>query len=185
MLSIYIPPQEIFNEETMTFEEFKGAKLQLEHSLVSVSKWEANWKKPFMADTKKTKQEIKDYIRCMTITQNVDPRAYDLLDKDTLKTINDYIHDPRTATTFKTIPGASKSRKTSEIQTSELIYYYMIACEIPFECQKWHLNRLLTLIHICSIKNDPKGQKKMSKRDIYSQNKALNAARRAKYGTKG
>lgn len=185
MLTIKVPPKEYFIEETSTFHQFPGATLQLEHSLVSISKWEAKWKKPFLTDQKKTTEELKDYVRCMTITQNVPSDVYDFLTRENIATINNYIHDSYTATTFKSPPGASKSRKSSETQTSELIYYYMIACEIPFECQKWHLNRLLTLIHICSIKNDPKGQKKMSKHDIYSQNKALNAARRAKYGTHG
>lgn len=186
MLTIKVPAKEFFIEETSSFGFFPGATLQLEHSLVSISKWESRWKKPFLTDQKKGTEELKDYVRCMTITQNIPSEVYDFLTRENIEEINKYIHDPYTATTFKSPPGVSKSRKTAETQTSELIYYYMIACEIPFDpCQKWHINRLLTLIHICSIKNDPKGQKKMSKKDIYSQNRALNAARRAKYGTHG
>lgn len=185
MLIINVPPQEYFNDETNTFKQFKGATLQLEHSLLSIFKWEGKYKKPFLSDGRKTNDEFKDYVKFMTINQ-VPSEAYKLLTRSDYKKIDSYIHDPCTATTFKTVPGASKGKKSSEIMTAELIYYYMIACEIPIDpCQKWHIDRLFTLLRICSIKNDPKGQKKMSKRDIYSQNKALNAARRAKYGTHG
>lgn len=183
MLTIRVPETEYFIEESSSFGFFPGATLQLEHSLISLSKWESKWKKPFLTSAAKTREELKDYIRCMTVN-NVPPETYDYLTKENIEAVNAYIHDPYSATTFKQAPGTTRKRG-GETQTSELIYYYMVALEIPFECQKWHLNRLLTLIHICAIKNDPKSQKKMSPSAVMSQNKALNAARRAKYGTKG
>lgn len=183
MLTIKVPQEEYYTEEDNTFHIFPGATLQLEHSLISLSKWESKWKKPFLTSAAKTKEELKDYIRCMTVNGASD-EVYDHLTRENIEAVNSYIHDPYSATTFKQAPGTARKRG-GETQTSELIYYYMVALEIPFECQKWHLNRLLTLIHICAIKNDPKGQKKMSPSAVMSQNKALNAARRAKYGTKG
>lgn len=180
MLTITIPSQELFDEKTNTFYETKERTLQLEHSLVSLSKWESKWCKPFLNKDEKTLDETIDYIKCMTITQNVDPITYNSLSKDNIKEINEYISAPMTATTFYEDPqGAGKK----ETVTSELIYYWMIALNIPMECQKWHLNRLLTLIRVCNVKNAP--AKKMSKGDIMRRNAALNAARRKQYNTKG
>lgn len=184
MLELTIPSQEFYNEETNEFfipDIIKnGVKLRLEHSLVSISKWESNWKKPFLTKEAKTINEIRDYIKCMTLTQNVNPKIYNYLTIDNIKTVNAYIDDPMSATTFR--EGYTK-HTNNEQTTSELIYYWMIALEIPMECQKWHLNRLLNLIRICNIKNSP--QKKMSKSEILARNKELNAIRRAKYNTKG
>ena len=169
----------------------KPMVLCLEHSLVSLSKWEAKFKKPYLSDTEKTDEEIMYYIKCMTITQNVDPAVYKLLNKNDLKAINDYVMDSMTATWFsdnrKKVEGQPPTPQSKEIITSELIYYWMISYQIPFECQKWHLNRLLTLIRICNVKEKQANGKngKMSKRDILSQNRALNAARRQRLGTKG
>ena len=182
MLTIVIPPKEYYDEQKEEFGYFKGAVLQMEHSLVSISKWEEKYKKPFLKKEAKTKEETLYYLKCMTITQNVDLKVYSFLSEENAKQINDYIHDPHTATTFSSNGERSSNR---EILTSELIYYYMIACEIPMECQKWHLNRLLTLIKICAIKNDPKGKKKMGKHETLSKYRSLNAARRSQYGTKG
>lgn len=180
MLSIYIPPAELWDEKRNEFVQFPGKKLQLEHSLVSLAKWEAIWKKPFITKLKvaKTRQETLSYIQCMTITQNVDPYAYQFLTDENLEAIRKYIDDPMTATTFQ-----EQDRSSNEGITAELIYYWMIAFNIPFECQKWHLNRLLALIKVCSIKNQP--AKKMSNRQILSNNAKLNAARRAALHTKG
>lgn len=179
MLQITVPGLELFDEERMEFIETKAVTLQLEHSLVSISKWESKWHKPFLGREPKTQEESLDYIRCMTINQNVDPMVYRSISADILKRVNAYIDDPMTATTF----GGKDEKKSREIVTSELLYYYMTALNIPFECQKWHLNRLLTLIRICSIKNQP--SKKMSKKDIMSRNRSLNAARRARSGSRG
>lgn len=178
MLNIVVPDQEFFNEETQEFFTLKGQTLQLEHSLVSLSKWESKWNKPFLSKNEKTSKETIDYIRCMTITQNVKPYIYDMLTNENILDINKYIDSPMTATTFNV-----QNTPSREIVTSEIIYYWMISLNIPLECQKWHLNRLLTLIRVCNLKNVP--SKKMSKKEIMSRNAALNAARRKKLNTKG
>lgn len=180
MLTITIPERELWDEERAEFVSVKEQTLQLEHSLVSLSKWESKWKKPFLTKEDKTPEETIDYIRCMTLTPNVKPEVYKCLTHDNIAKINNYISDPMTATTIN-MHGLSKGGK--EIVTSELVYYWMVALNIPFECQKWHLNRLITLIQVCNVKNTP--PKKMSKRDIMSRNAALNAARRKKYNSKG
>lgn len=179
MLKITISGKEMFNEETQEFFETKSYTIQLEHSLVSVSKWESKWNKPFLGKQEKTVEETIDYIRCMTITQNIDPVVYNGLTNDNVKVINKYIDAPMTATTF----SDGKGKINNDIITSELIYYWMTALSIPMECQRWHLNRLLTLIRVCNVKNNP--PKKMSKRELMQRNASLNAARRAQFNTKG
>lgn len=180
MLSLTIPSMEYFDEKTNTFLTIPGGTIRLEHSLVAISKWEAKWKKPFLGKDDKTKEEMLDYIRCMTITQNVNPNIYNNLTDENIKMISAYIDDPMTATWFSEKQPAGGN---GEIVTSELIYYWMIAQQIPIEFQKWHLNRLLTLIRVCSIKNTP--AKKMPKRDVYARNASLNAARRKALHSKG
>lgn len=180
MLRITIPAAEYFDENTQTFIPIKQQTLQLEHSLVSLAKWESKWKKPFISKENKTIEETVDYIRCMTLTQNVDPMVYLGINNSIVKQVSDYIDDPMTATWF----SEDKNRKGNrEIITAELIYYWMIALNIPPEYQKWHLNRLLTLIRVCNIKNAP--PKKMSKKELLHRNRALNAARRQSLQTKG
>lgn len=132
-----------------------------------------------MTKEPKTAAETIDYIKCMTITQNVNPKVYNSLTAENIEQINNYIDEPMTATTF----SETNNTRSREIITSELIYYWMFSLNIPMECQKWHLNRLLTLIRVCNIKNAP--PKKMSRRDIMSRNAALNAARRKKLNSKG
>lgn len=184
MLQVTIPAVESFDEKTNEFISTKEQTLQLEHSLLSLSKWESKWKKPFLSTEQRSYEESVDYIRCMTITQNVSPDIYRFIPPDIVKQVSDYIEDPMTATWFTNSTGSSsQGKKNSEATTSELIYYWMIALNIPMECQKWHLNRLLTLIRVCEIKQEP--QKKMSKRDIMSRNKALNEKRRAALHSKG
>ncbi len=181
MLQIAVPlGVEQWDEKTEQFIEPEYLTLQLEHSLDSLSKWESKWHKPFLSKERKTVEETMDYIKCMTVTENVDPHVYDFLTSENLTAVNDYIGDPMTATTISENKNAKPNR---EIVTSELVYYWMIALQIPFECQYWHLNRLLTLIKVCNIKNQP--PKKMSKRDIMSRNAALNAARRKQLNSKG
>ena len=182
MLQLFIDNAELYNEETNEFIYIKPQKLLLEHSLLSVSKWEARWKKPFLSKDDKTPAEIMDYIKCMTITSNVDSRVYQCLTPQQLEAIQKYINEDATATTFTERNAVHKYGRGI---TSELIYYWMTAQNIPFECEKWHLSRLLTLIRIASIENDPKRNKKMGRKDIYNQNRALNAARRAKHNTRG
>lgn len=179
MLQITVPGREMFNEATNEFFTTKPTELQLEHSLVSLSKWESKWHVPFLGKGEKTIEQTMDYIKCMTITQNVSPMVYMALTDDNINKVNDYINDPMTATTFNNL-GQPPSR---EIVTSEVIYYWMVSLNIPMECQKWHLNRLLTLIRVCNVKNSP--PKKMSQREIMNRNAALNAARRKKLNSKG
>ncbi len=180
MLRITIPAVEQWDEAKQEFIYTKEQTLSLEHSLVSISKWESKWCKPFLTKQEKTFEETLDYVKCMTITQNVDPEVYNYLTNENIKAINEYIESPMTATYFSDEQNSKTSR---EQVTAELIYYWMIALNIPFECQKWHLNRLLTLIKVCSIKNQP--PKKRSRKEIMSRNAALNAARRKQLNTKG
>lgn len=181
MLIINVPDAEVFNSSNNEFYNVKGQTIALEHSLVSISKWESKWHKPFLyTKDKKTSEEIRDYVRCMTLTQNVNPILYTALTKENVDSIMAYIEDPMTATWFS---EKEPKRASREIITSEIIYYWMIALNIPFECQKWHINRLLTLIRVCNEKNAP--HKKMSKREQLSRNRALNAARRKATGSKG
>lgn len=158
----------------------KAVTLQLEHSLISLSKWESKWNKAFFSKKEKTYEETIDYIRYMTLTPNVDSDVYYRIGDELFKTIEQYIEAPMTATVVHDGHGKKNSNETV---TSEVIYYWMIALNIPFECQKWHLNRLLMLIRVCNAKNAP--AKKMSRKDIMSRNAAINAANRKKYNSKG
>ena len=180
MLTIKIPDTEYYNEEISQFVSVKERTIDLEHSLVSLSKWEAKWCKPFLSKDQKTNEEVRDYIRCMIIDRNVPDNILYALSKQQEKQIVDYIDEKMTATTFSDISSASKNR---EIITSEIIYYWMISLNIPFECQKWHLNRLLTLIRVCSIKNAP--PKKMGRNSVLSRNAQINAARKKQLNTRG
>ena len=179
MIDIIIPASEQFDERTMSFTYSKEQKLTLEHSLIAISKWESKFEKPFLSSEKST-YEILEYIKCMTLTQNVKPETYLHLTDQNIKDIQAYIEAPMTATTFKKIEKRGGKR---EIITAELIYYWMIAFNIPVEFQKWHLNKLLTLIEVCARKNEP--PKKMTRREIAAQHKAINAANRARFHTKG
>lgn len=179
-LQITVPATEMWDERKEEFVYTKEQTLQLEHSLVSLSKWESKWCKSFLVKDDKTDEELIDYIKCMTITQNVKPEVYNCLTRENIRQVVEYIEAPMTATVFTDI---NKGKSSSERVTAESIYYWMIALNIPFECQKWHLNRLLTLIRFCEIKNSP--QKKMSRRAIMQSNAARNAARRKRLNSKG
>ena len=181
MLQITIPGRESWDEKNEKFVSDPDTTICLEHSLISISKWESKWHKPFMGKEAPKGDELMDYIKCMTITPNVKDEVYDRLTRENIDDILNYINDPMTATTIN--ERGSGNRRSREIITSELVYYWMVAMEIPFECQKWHINRLMTLIRICGIKNQP--DKKMNKRSIMQQNAALNAARRQKLHTRG
>ena len=176
MLQISIPEMEFFNERTEEFVTIKAQTLQLEHSLISISKWEAKWCKPFLGKEEKTGEEMLDYIRCMTITQNVEPAVYLAIPRAEVERIKAYINAPMTATWFSDRNGENK-KPTSKVITSEIIYYWMIAQNIPLECEKWHLNRLFTLLRVCSEKNAP--PKKMSRKQAAAQQRSLNAQRHA------
>ena len=180
MLEIIVPETELWDEARQEFIYIDRTTLKLEHSLVSLSKWESKWQKPFLVKDPKTNEEMFDYIRCMCLNKAVDPKIFNALTPDNINAINKYINNLMTATT---VNKDKKNGINREIVTSELIYYWMIALNIPFECPKWHLNRLLTLIEVCNVKNAP--PKKYSKRELMSRNAALNKARRQKYNSKG
>lgn len=180
MLTITVPGREVYNDETEEFVSIKDTTLQLEHSLISISKWESKWHVPFLNTPDMTVEQTLDYVRCMSLKDNVDPTVYQCLTTKNIQQIKDYISDPMTATTINERTTGPRNR---EILTSEVIYYQMIALTIPFECQKWHLNRLIMLIRVCAIKNQP--AKKMGKSELASRNHALNAARRQRLHTKG
>lgn len=182
MLQITVPETELFDESTETFIHIKNTQLKLEHSLLSISKWESKWCKPFLSkdkNDKRTNQEMLDYIKCMTLN-TVSKDVYSALTQENLKAIINYINHPMTASTVNIPDKNVPFRK--EIITSELIYYWMIACQIPFECEKWHINRLIMLIKICNAKNNPQ---KMSREEVLAQNRALNKARRSALRTRG
>ncbi len=186
MLELVLKENEQWDEENEVFVHTKSQTLMLEHSLVSISKWEAKWKKPFLEQHNKEMpmEELIDYIKCMTITQNVDQDVYRNLSKKDINKVLNYINDSMTATWFR--EDDKKGRRSGQAITSELIYFWMISFQIPFECQKWHLNRLLTLIRICNEnREDGSGQKKMSQRDLMNRNRALNEARKRRFNTHG
>ena len=179
MLELKIEGKEFFNDETQEFINIKPVVLRLEPSPVFIFKWEAKWKKPFLVDNKKTVEELLDYIRCMTINQNVNNDVYLALEPKDIDAITEYIKEDQTATTF----NARNSAPSRRVVTSELVYFWMSQYNIPMECQKWHFSRLMTLIRIANIENSPPS--KMSTASIMSQNQALNAARRKAMRTKG
>lgn len=181
MLKITVPGIEKWDESRQEFITTKETELALEHSLVSVSKWESKWHKYFIGNDDLNREMLLDYIRCMTLTQNVDPDVYYALDENIINKIIDYIKDSHTATWFS---EDAKSKANSRILTSELIYYWMVALQIPFECQKWHLNRLLTLIRVCNEENNQEG-KKMSQSEIMRRNKEINEQRKKMLKTHG
>ena len=189
MLHLKVPNIEVYDDKTNKFNTVKGTTLQLEHSLVSLSKWEAKWNKPFLSKDEKTPEEIKDYIRFMTITQNVDPDIFTHLPNKYIQEINNYIESSMTATWFS---DKQDPKKSTEVITAEIIYYWMIVQNIPIEFQKWHLNRLMTLIRVCSIKNKEaednakyKGKHKRPNRQALASRHAINEARKAELNSKG
>ena len=180
MLQITIPSTAYFDEKTDAFITTKEQVLQLEHSLVSLARWESKWCKPFLGREDRTSEECADYIRCMTMTQHVDPLVYNNIPPSVFMEVNEYIAAPMTATWFSDRKNGPKNR---EILTAEIIYYWMIALNVPFDCQKWHLNRLLTLINVCNIKNQP--PKRGNKQSILNKNRELNKLRKEQLNTTG
>ena len=174
VLDLYIPGKEFWNSELQEFIYTKDITLHLKHSLVSLTRWEQHYKRRFLDDGPKNEEEYRFYIQCMTLNKDVDPLVYTVLQEDDIKKVTDYLHDTMTATT---LPKQNNNRSNSEKLSSELIYYYMSALNIPFECEKWFLNNLIILISIASIKNNPQEKKS---RPSWSSIRALNAARNAK-----
>lgn len=180
MLTITVPgPEELFDDAKQEFVTSGNVVLELEHSLVSLSKWEAKYEKPFLGGDK-TADEILGYIQAMILTPNVSEEVIQRLSNENMEAINKYIDSRMSATWFSEAPGAPKSR---DVITSELVYYWMTVFHIPFECETWHLNRLFTLIRICNIKQAK--PKKMSRGEIAARNRELNAQRKAQMGTTG
>ena len=179
MLSITVTVWELFNDETNEFIT-EEATLELEHSLASLSKWESFFCKPFLDTKDKTNEETLWYIQAMSTTPNIPPEVFQKLSDKDVSSISDYVNSKMTATWFREIPNQGPSKRTI---TAELIYYWMISLSIPFECQYWHLNRLLTLIRVCSEENKP--QKKMSRREMATQRREMNAQRKSQHGTRG
>lgn len=180
MLTIMVPGVEHFNEKSQEFVTRGDVVLELEHSLVSLSKWESIFEKPFLSSKDKTGEEVIGYVKAMTLTPEVPEETFYKLSDENLKAINNYIDAKMTATWFHEAPGAPQSR---DVITAELIYYWMIVFQIPFECERWHLNRLFTLIRICNIKQAK--PKKMSRAEIAARNRELNAQRKTQLGTRG
>lgn len=180
MLTIRVGGTESYDEVVGQFVTEGGLVLQLEHSLVSLSKWESKHEKPFLGKGDKTSEEVADYVRCMCVSDEIAPEVLQKLDEDNWNDINNYLNAKMTATWFRDSPGAPR---TSEVITSELIYYWMTVFNIPFECQTWHLNRLFTLIRICNIKQAK--PKKMSRNEMAQRNRELNEQRRQQLGTTG
>lgn len=180
MLQIEVPESEFFDESSNEFMIVEAQTLHLEHSLISLAKWESKWHTPFLSKDEKTLEQTIDYVRCMTLNKHVDDSVYLSLTNENFDDINAYIENPMTATWFNE-QGTPSSRK---ISTAEVIYSQMIKAGVPFECEKWHLNRLMTLIRVCAIENDP-NSKKMTREQILQQNRELNAQRRAAAKSKG
>lgn len=180
MLTIVVPETEFFDEKSQEFITKGAVTLKLEHSLVSLSKWESKYERPFLEITKKSTEEAHGYIKSMTVTPNVPEEVYERLSEDNIADVNAYIESKMTATWFS---GTSAAPQTRDVITAELIYYWMIIFNIPLECERWHLNRLFTLIRVCNLKQEK--PKKMSRAELVARNRELNARRRQELGTTG
>jgi hypothetical protein len=182
VLKITLPAVDMFDDAKQEFTASDEVVLELEHSLVSLGVWESKWEQPFLGPKEKTREQTLDYVNSMVLGGETPPDLFSRLTDDHIEAINAYINAKMTATTFNEAGSAPKKGAT-EIITAELVYYWMIKLEIPFECQYWHLERLLTLIKVCTLKNSP--PKKMSRAEVIAQQRALNAQRKAQLGTAG
>jgi hypothetical protein len=173
---------EYWDNEKQEFIYPEKGSLLLEHSLLSISKWEAIWHKPYMGSENKTNEEFYSYIKCMSLKGEPDDKILNSLTRDNLEDILTYIENPMTATTVKE-DASSVCGTPKNFVTSELLYAYMVNYNIPVEFENWHINRLLTLIRLCSSKQEK--PKKMSQAEIMRENARINAMRRSKLGSKG
>jgi len=180
MLRILVSGEEIYNEETQEFTTINGTMIEMEHSLLSLSKWEAKFQKPFLDQAEKTSEEVLNYIYMMILTEDISEDILIHLSNENIEQIKNYIDSSQSATTFYDTQQRPGKKETI---TSELVYYWMLSFNIPFECESWHLNRLFSLIRICGIKNS--SDNKMSRKETAAYNKALNEQRRAQLGTSG
>ena len=178
MLKITVPRTEFYDRKTGRFIDYEAVSFELEHSLVSLSKWESFWEKPFISEDDKTSEEVLWYIKAMTLTPDVTDDVYERLTSENLEAVRTYINAKMTATWFSDTPTKSFS---TEVVTAEIIYYWMIAFQVPFECQHWHLERLLTLIKVCEHKNADQSKKKTSRSEFLAKRRSLQAQRRAQY----
>jgi len=181
MKEIVVPGGELFNSETEEFSYGEEYKLRIEHSLISIAKWESKWHIPFFSDKKKTTEQTLDYIKFMTLNQNVPEDVYTRLTDENVKEIHEYMLDPQTATTVNHAVKDKKKKNTP--LTNEVIYYQMTALNIPPEYQKWHINHLLKLIEVCNVYNAP--PKKLSKKEALDRVEAINERNKARFKTKG
>lgn len=179
MLTLVVAAREFYDEVKGEFINIPEQTLYLEHSLISLSRWESIWKKPYLSKTPKTKIEILDYIRCMSVNKSISSEVVMSLSDDQFRQINNYIEAPMTATTFQ----KDNTPPNRQIMTAEMIYWEMISNQIPFDCEKWHLNRLFTLIRVCGIKSQK--PKKMGRQETINRNRQINQARRAQLNSKG
>ena len=180
MLKLHLYKEDLYDEAAEEFVSSDVITIELEHSLVSISKWESLWEKPFLDGSEKTEEQLLSYVECMMLDPTLSPENLRLLDSSDVRRISEYINAKRTATWFS---KTSKESSSGETVTSELIYYWMISLNIPFECETWHLARLLTLVEVCNRKNSP--SKKMTPSEIAERNRTLNAKRRAELETPG
>lgn len=178
MLEIELEELEAWDDKKQEFVVLKNEVVCLEHSLKSISEWEAKWKVPFLDTTPRTKQMILDYVSCMVVSEV--PKGFlERLKTRDFSRIQEYIDDSRTASWISSEDNTNDGSKV----TSELIYYWMVTAGIPFSAEEWHLNRLMMLIKIYGEKNKP--EKKRSREDILERNRELNEKRRREMGTNG
>lgn len=180
MLKITIPGGELYDEVNERFIYIEPYDLKLEHSLSSLSKWESKWEIPFLGNQERTNEQTIDYIRCMTLTEDVPESIYGRLTSENIEAISAHISAKMSATWFS---ESETSKVSKKVITAEIIYYWMVQASIPIELENWHINKLLTLIQVCSRENQP--EKKLSRAEVMDRNRKLNEARKAQLKTKG
>lgn len=181
MLELVVKEDELYLPHLNKFIEVPECTITLEHSLISLARWESKWHIPYLSNKERTQEQELDYIRCMSVNKLKNDLVIKILSPMDIKTIEDYIDNPMTATTFS--KNIKNQRSKKEIITAEIIYSRMFAHGIPLECQKWHLNRLLTLLRVCDLRNTP--PQKMGRKETAQWNAQQNALRRAKLNSRG